>query len=106
MLLRDHGEAAGAGPGPGSGLVPGPGLKQQKHTLSLITSGGPPPRTPLAMGLPAYGPVAKTLSKEINLGPPGRLARGLWGGPGTGAPPVVNGMGLVPFPDEPQAESS
>ena len=31
-------------------------------------------------------------------------ARGLWG-PGTGGPPVIFGMGFLPFPYEPQPES-
>ena len=30
---------------------------------------------------------------------------GVYGGPGTGAPLVIFGMGFLPFPDEPQPES-
>ena len=57
------------------------------------------------MGLPAVGAKAKTPSKDINWVPRAGWP-GLSGGPGAGGPPVVNGMGLLPFPDEPQAESS
>ena len=53
---------------PRARLWVGPRARPQKtkNIISLIAPGGPAPRTPLTMGLPASGPAAKTPSKDIN----------------------------------------